>query len=136
MPNHPNWPSKEHQFKPGSPPGPGRPRGRRDSLEARLRKMLKLKYTTDKKGRKVPIPDGQDVGDLLMKALLTRALAGELPHIKEILERIDGKVVERHEVETVETESASQFRSELQEIWGEMEPGDGGEGPDASGRPS
>ena len=73
-----------HLFKPGeAPKGAGRPKGRL-GLISQLRKIL---AEQDSEG----ITRGQKV----MNAMVGAAQRGDIRHIKEILDRIEGKVPER-----------------------------------------
>jgi uncharacterized protein DUF5681 len=80
--------SPEHQFKPGQSGNPaGRPKGA--SLIDMLRRVLEREH------------QGRPVGELLVECLVKEGLKGKLPHIKEILDRVEGKVAEKMSVEGV-----------------------------------
>lgn len=84
------FPSKEHQWKPGfCPPGAGRPPGS-ISLTARLRKLMEGDTL---RGR--AIPKGQTVADAFVEACVRYAMAGKSSYAKEIWERVEGKVADR-----------------------------------------
>ncbi|MEX2218510.1 MAG: DUF5681 domain-containing protein [Phycisphaerales bacterium] len=73
-------------WKPGQSGNPGgRPRG--ESITATLRRLV---AETEHNGRPIQ--------DLLAEVLLKEALKGKYPFAREILERLDGRVSERHEV--------------------------------------
>lgn len=74
-----NIPPKEHQFKPGNPGGPGRPK--KGMLTRLLEKELK------KIG-----PDKRSEAQKLIESVLKRAKAGNAALVKEIFERVEGKV--------------------------------------------
>jgi hypothetical protein len=77
-------PPAEHRFQPGQSGNPGgRPKGR--SLTDRLRAAVEQ---AELSGRTLPRP----IADLLIDAMLTRALKGDSAMIREVLDRIDGKV--------------------------------------------
>lgn len=80
-------PPVEHQFKPGQSGNPGgRPKG--TSLTAVLRRVLEREH------------QGRPIGELLVERLVKEALSGKLPHLKEVLDRVEGRVVERMKLET------------------------------------
>lgn len=72
-------PPKEHQFKPGNPGGPGRPllRPFREALDSAL--------------------NGGNLSEVT-KALVIQAKKGNVHAIKEIAERLDGKVDQSHKI--------------------------------------
>ena len=73
-------------FRPGVSGNPGgRPKGR--SITARLREALE----SNRLGSKA-VPDGKTVLDLVVEAILAEAAAGNSRIIKELLDRIEGKV--------------------------------------------
>lgn len=75
---------KSHQFKPGQSGNPsGRPHG--TSLTARLRKALNKN-------------DGA-LAETVVMVLIREAAKGKFSHAKEILDRIDGSVVQRVQIE-------------------------------------
>ena len=75
-------PPVEHQFKPGNPGGPGRP---------------KEKPLTDALRKALAADDGKAIEALIKKGL-AKARAGDFRFWKEIVERIDGKVLEQMDV--------------------------------------
>ena len=77
------FPNKATQFKKGNPGG-GRPPSR--PIAAAIKEML------DKN-------DGQAIA-ALAAVTLKQALKGDIRHIKEILDRVDGKVVEQLNIES------------------------------------
>jgi len=79
-------PPKEYQFKPGQSGNPGG-RKKGESLTAMLRKVLEREH------------NGRPIGELLVERLVKEALAGKLPHLKEVLDRVEGRVVERMQVD-------------------------------------
>lgn len=93
MPTPP--PPKEHRFKPGDEwrgnPG-GRPTGR--SVSARLRDLLQKGEINGK-----PIKDGKQVADLLAEVILKKSLSGDYKFVDLILNRTEGKVPDRLQVE-------------------------------------
>ncbi len=64
----------------------GRPRGKKLS-----------EYLGDRLGEVEP-RSGKTYGELVATALVVKCLKGDVPAIKEVLERLEGKVKERHEV--------------------------------------
>jgi len=79
-------PPREHQFKPGQSGNPGG-RKKGESLTAMLRKVLEREH------------NGRPIGELLVERLVKEALAGKLPHLKEVLDRVEGRAVERMKVD-------------------------------------
>ena len=63
----------------------GRPKGR--SLQAELRRMVDDELT------------GEDLCNALVRAALDRALKGDFRFWQEIINRVDGKVAQSHEVD-------------------------------------
>ena len=86
------FPNPATQFQPGNSGGPGRPPGS-ISLTAKLRAVLDSRTI---RGRRVP--DGMTVADLFIEVCLIEALKGKYSFAKEILDRIDGKVVDKIEM--------------------------------------
>lgn len=86
----PGHPPKEHRWKPGQSGNPG---GRKPglSITAVLRKMLD-EAVEDTQGNKVKMKRA------VARALLVRALGGDVRAIRELLDRTEGKVAEKHEV--------------------------------------
>lgn len=82
----PGRPPKEYQWKPGQSGNPGG-KGKRESLTAMLRRVLEKDH------------NGKSIGELLVERLVKEALGGKLPHIKEVLDRVEGRVKEKIEVE-------------------------------------
>jgi hypothetical protein len=79
-------------FPPGVSGNPnGRPKGR--SLTARLRDLLD-QYELE--GER--LPDGKQVADLVVEAIVKPALNGDIRHQQEILNRVDGKVPDQVEI--------------------------------------
>jgi hypothetical protein len=79
-------------FKPGQSGNPGgRPKGQ--SLAALIREFLEQDEIGDKK-----LSGGKRVKDLLVEALFKQALKGDHRHLQEILNRVDGRPVERIDV--------------------------------------
>lgn len=73
-------------FRPGVSGNPGgRPKGR--SITARLREALESNQLAGK-----PLRDGKIVLDLVVEAILAEAAAGNTRMVKELLDRIEGKV--------------------------------------------
>lgn len=69
----------------------GRPKGR--SLTARLRDLLDAVELGG-----VAIPDGKQVADLLAEAIVKNALEGDHRFVATVLDRVEGKVVDKTEV--------------------------------------
>jgi hypothetical protein len=85
----PGSPPKQHQWKPGQSGNPGgRPKGQ--SITAALRERVQEEH------------NGRPLVDLIVDRLLKEALSGKFPYMKELLERLDGKVKELHELKTQE----------------------------------
>jgi uncharacterized protein DUF5681 len=82
----PGRPPREYQFKPGQSGNPG---GRRktESLTAIMRRVLEREH------------QGRPIAELLVERLIKETLSGKLPHMKEILDRVEGKVAEKMKVE-------------------------------------
>lgn len=100
-----NVPPAEHRWKPGQSGNPkGRPKGR---LTGRLSRLLR-QYELDG----ASIPQGQRVADALVIEWIKKALDGSYYHLKEILERIEGKVADR--LETLDVTALTD--AELEEI--------------------
>jgi hypothetical protein len=73
-------------WKPGQSGNPGgRPKGR--SVTALLRELLDQEHNQKK------------LAELLAERLLKEALTGKLGHIKEVLDRTEGKVADRVQIE-------------------------------------
>lgn len=82
-------------FLPGQSGNPnGRPKGQ--SITARLRALLEKGEINGQ-----PIKDGKQVADVLAETILKGALKGDFRFAREILERTEGKVIERVQVEDV-----------------------------------
>lgn len=78
-------------FLPGQSGNPnGRPKGK--SLTRLIRKALKAR-TLDGK----PIEGNRNVAQLLADVFVAEALDGKFPFAKEVIDRIDGKVADKHE---------------------------------------
>lgn len=82
-------------FKKGNPGGPGRPKGLRN-VKTRLLELLELPITKNLKDN-----DGNIIGqdtrsqyDWILLTHLKKASSGDMTAIKEIYERIDGKVAQ------------------------------------------
>ena len=76
-------PPKKHQFKPGQSGNPtGLPKGH-VGLASRFKKLLL------QKGK-----DGRELADLFVEHFVKEALKGKFSFAKEVLDRVDGKVVE------------------------------------------
>jgi hypothetical protein len=86
-------PNPATRFKSGSAwngkPNPGG-LPRKEPITSRLKALLDLK---DVNG--VPLKDGKTVADLVAEALIKRAVKGDPRHLSMLLERVEGKVVER-----------------------------------------
>ena len=77
----------DNQWKPGQSGNPGgKPKG--ESITAKLRKVLDQPYT----------PDGKTVADHIVDTIVNEILKGKngfnTPLLKELLDRVEGKVVE------------------------------------------
>ncbi len=71
-------PPAEHRWKPGQSGNPGgRPKGK--SITALLRERLEDQH------------NGKALAAILVESLLKGALKGNLPHIKEVLDRTEGR---------------------------------------------
>ena len=84
----------DYKFKPGQSGNPnGRPKG--ESITAKLRKILESEYT-----------DGKTVADHIVNTIVKEILSPSgkygfnTPLLREILERVEGKVPDKHEIET------------------------------------
>jgi hypothetical protein len=85
-------PPTEHRFKPGQSGNPGgRPKGR--SVTECLRAILEAREMGGK-----PAPGGRQISELVAMVLVKGALKGDPRHIKELLDRTEGKVAERHKI--------------------------------------
>src|SRR4051812_50151728 len=73
---------REYRWKPGQSGNPGG-RAKGQSITARLRAVLEQEH------------NGRVLMDLLAERLAKEALAGKFPFIKEVLERLDGRVADR-----------------------------------------
>src|SRR5206468_9547493 len=79
-------PPAQYRWKPGQSGNPSG-KGQRESLTAMLRRVLEREH------------NGKPIGELLVERLVKEALTGKLPHIKEVLDRVEGKVKEKLQVE-------------------------------------
>src|SRR4051812_48420625 len=79
-------PPEQYRWKPGQSGNPGG-KGQRESLTAMLRRVLEKEH------------NGKPIGELLVERLVKEALSGKLPHIKEVLDRVEGKVKEKLQLE-------------------------------------
>ena len=78
-------PPVEHRWKKGQSGNPGgRPKGR--SITAALREILEREH------------NGKPIAELIAERLVKEALTGKFPHLKEVLERADGKTADKQEV--------------------------------------
>jgi hypothetical protein len=79
-------PPVQHHFRPGQSGNPG---GRRkgESLTSRIADIL-ARETID--GRR--ISGGRCLADLLAEVIVMQALKGKFPFVREVFERMDGKV--------------------------------------------
>lgn len=85
----PNPDNLRPPWKPGESGNPGgRPKGR--SLTARLRELLDRGEINGK-----PIKDGQQVADLVAKALIKAAVRGNVKALQYIFDRVDGKIPDK-----------------------------------------
>jgi phage gp16-like protein len=85
---------KKHMWKPGQSGNPGgRPKGA--SLTNRLRKALDAN-------------DGQ-LAEVVVKVLLREAAKGKYQHLREVLDRVDGKVVQKVELNATVQQAQDQF---------------------------
>jgi hypothetical protein len=79
-------PPVEHRWKPGQSGNPGgRPKGQ--SITASLRALLEKEH------------NGKRIVELLAERIMKEALAGKFPFAKEVLDRADGKVTDKLEVD-------------------------------------
>jgi hypothetical protein len=82
---HKRSPPEHTRFRKGQSGNPGgRPKGR--SITAALRELLDREH------------NGRVIAELIAERLVRDALQGKFPQAKEILDRSDGRVTERHEV--------------------------------------
>lgn len=82
-------------FFKGQPGGPGRPKGLKN-VKTRLKELLEVEITKNLKDNSGNIV-GQDTRtqyDWILLSHLKKASAGDMAAIKEIYERIDGKVAQ------------------------------------------
>lgn len=85
------FPNEATQFKPGQSGNPaGKPKGR--SVTARLRDLLDSMELGGK-----AIPNGKQVADLLAEVIIKNALKGDHKFVATVLDRTEGKVVDRTE---------------------------------------
>jgi len=89
------------QFKPGWAGGPGRPKGS-VSLKTLLKQALEKTSLGDQ-----PCPNGRNVAETFVEAVLIHAVAGNPSYMKEVWERVEGKVKE-----TVEHDGEIKIRVE------------------------
>src|SRR5678816_1769372 len=76
-----------HKWKKGQSGNPGgRPKGR--TVTAALRELATTEH------------NGKPLVDLLAERLMKEALSGKFTFAKEVIERLDGKVVEKSEIKT------------------------------------
>lgn len=85
------FPNPDTQFKPGNRASPGRPKGR--SVTDRLRELLDAAELGGK-----PLPDGKQVADLLAEVLIKNALKGDHRFVATVLDRAEGRAVDRTEI--------------------------------------
>jgi hypothetical protein len=78
------------QFKPGWAGGPGRPKG--VSLKGLLKQALEKETLGDQ-----PCPNGRNVAETFVEAVLIHAIGGNPSYMKEIWERVEGKVKDKVE---------------------------------------
>lgn len=79
-------------FQPGNPGGPGRPK-RAETISDIIREALKQRTIGGK-----PIPGDRTVADVIAEVVMAKALKGDHKFITTLLERVEGKVKERHEI--------------------------------------
>ena len=78
-------PPVEHRWKPGQSGNPGgRPKG--ESLTAGLRRRLEAEHR------------GRTLAEAVIEALVRGAVQGKPQHIKEVLDRVEGKVTDKLDV--------------------------------------
>lgn len=104
------------KFKPGNPGG-GRPKGAL-SLKERMDKYINLPT-------KVVMPDGtiteKEVMDSIVLAALAKARKGDVPAIKEVLDRYYGKQTEKLEVTGKDGQPLEIEHSQrLRDAWSEL----------------
>lgn len=91
--NNPNHLDNLVNIPPGVSGNPkGRPKGSRTIITI-VREMLELRTIRGK-----PLPNGMTVAESLADVMLVHALKGDFRYVKELLDRVEGKVVDRHEV--------------------------------------
>lgn len=87
-------------------PGAGRPVG---SISAKTR-LKKLLASTIKRTNALTGEEGKKtVGDFLDLAIVVKALGGDVAAYREIIDRVDGKVVQKVETEDVSKPKVSQM---------------------------
>lgn len=89
-------------FKKGNPGG-GRPKGS-VSLVTILKRTLENKVSL--KDPLTKQEESKTISEHLIKRFIAKALSGDMSAIKEVLERIDGKVLQKSEVTTKSHEDA------------------------------
>ena len=78
---------KDHRFQKGRSGNPGgRPKGR--SITAALRRLAETDH------------NGKPIAEVLAEVMMKQALSGHYNFAREIVERLDGKVPDKAEVET------------------------------------
>jgi hypothetical protein len=75
------FPNPDTQFKPGCPPGPGRPRTK--PLTDRLREALE-----------VVGGDGRSMADAVVDQWLTMIADGQIAALRELLDRVEGPLTQ------------------------------------------
>jgi hypothetical protein len=82
----PGRPPREHQWKKGQSGNPGgRPKG--ESLQAILRRRLGEEH------------NGKTIAEIVVDAMIKAAAQGNSAHMKELWDRVEGKVAERMRIE-------------------------------------
>jgi hypothetical protein len=76
---------KPYQWKPGQSGNPGG-RPKNESIVGVLRRLLEQEH------------NGKPIKELLAERILREALAGKFPYAKELLDRVEGRVTDAHEV--------------------------------------
>src|SRR5688572_22893683 len=95
-------------FRPGQSGNPGG-RKKGESLIAVPRRVLEREH------------QGRPVGELLVECLVKEGLKGKLPHIKEILDRVEGRVTEKVKLEGSGTNAVVVLRIPPPRVLGEPE---------------
>jgi hypothetical protein len=78
-------PPEAYRWKPGQSGNPGG-RPRVESITAKLRRVLEQEH------------GGKAIADLVAERIVKEALSGKFPFAKELLDRLEGRVAETHDI--------------------------------------